>query len=324
MEHFTGIQKLDDILSRLKKVQSRDEHDDVMGELFKIAPDHLEALDTLYDANTYYRMSLIWCLIGQTTIPAMALFAKAIKDKDQYTRWAAAEALTKFTTHEASTLLVAALKDRSHLVKGTAVDAMSTFCDPDAVPQLEKISRSKFLQSKCTGHSKRGTQGTQGLPWRPLANASVERAGAVSLMRGVERDSCIFIERSTGDMIMIVINKKEVVGTRGDAGGKLWRSLRLLHEEDGMGVTLTDSILEPGFEMDLWQKHHLEACYCLEGVATLQELDSGTLHQIRPGTLYAMNNHDRHRIQAKTRMRIICTFYPALTGHEVHDADGSL
>lgn len=151
MQQFTGIRELDDILSRLENVQSRDEHDLVMQELFAIAPGHLHALEALYDAHTYYRMPLIWCLIGQTNIPAMALFAKAIKDRDQYTRWAAAEALSKFTTQEASTLLVAALKDRSHLVKGTAVNAMSVFCDPDAVPQLEKISRSKFLQNNAPG-----------------------------------------------------------------------------------------------------------------------------------------------------------------------------
>ena len=123
---------------------------------------------------------------------------------------------------------------------------------------------------------------------------------------------------------MIVKNRDEVAGTKGDASGDRWRSLRLLHQEDGMGVTLTDSILEPGFKMDLWQKNHLEACYCLEGEGTVVELDSGTVHQIRPGTLYAMNNHDRHRIEAITQMHVICTFYPALTGHEIHDADGSL
>lgn len=123
---------------------------------------------------------------------------------------------------------------------------------------------------------------------------------------------------------MLVRKMEEVIGTKGDASGELWRSLRLLHEEDGMHVTLTDTILEPGFKMSLWQKNHLEACYCIEGEGTVQELDSGTVHEVKPGTLYAMNNHDRHRIQAKTRMRILCTFYPALTGHEVHDADGSL
>lgn len=114
------------------------------------------------------------------------------------------------------------------------------------------------------------------------------------------------------------------MGTKGEAHGDKWHSLRLLHKEDGMGVTLTDSILEAGFEMQLWQKHHFEACYCLEGEGTVEELDTGTVHKIIPGTLYAMNDHDRHVIRAKTQMRVICTFYPALTGEEQHDGDGSL
>jgi L-ectoine synthase len=62
----------------------------------------------------------------------------------------------------------------------------------------------------------------------------------------------------------------------------------------------------------------------MEGEGTVEELDNGTIHEIRAGTLYAMNNHDRHRIKANTQMRVVCTFFPALTGDEVHDADGSL
>jgi L-ectoine synthase len=123
---------------------------------------------------------------------------------------------------------------------------------------------------------------------------------------------------------MIVKRLEDVVGTKGEAHGDKWHSMRLLHKEDGMGVTLTDSILEEGFEMTLWQKNHLEACYCLEGEGTVEELDTGNVHQIRPGTLYAMNNHDRHRIRVTKRMRLVCTFSPALTGREKHDADGSL
>ena len=123
---------------------------------------------------------------------------------------------------------------------------------------------------------------------------------------------------------MIVKTRADIIGTKGDAHGDKWRSLRLLHKEDGMGVTLTDTILEEGFEMVLWQKNHLEAIYCLEGEGTVEELDSGTIHEIKPGTLFAMNEHDRHRIRAKTRMRLVATFTPPLTGDEVHDADGSL
>jgi L-ectoine synthase len=123
---------------------------------------------------------------------------------------------------------------------------------------------------------------------------------------------------------MIVKTLENVSGTKGEAHGDKWHSMLLLHAEDGMGVTLTDSILEEGFEMTLWQKNHFEACYCLEGEGTVEELASGKVHDIKAGTLYAMNDHDRHRIHAKTRMRLICTIVPALSGTEIHDADGSL
>ena len=52
---------------------------------------------------------------------------------------------------------------------------------------------------------------------------------------------------------MIVKTRADVIGTRREASGAYWTSLRLLHREDGMGVNLTDSTLEPGFEMVLWQ-----------------------------------------------------------------------
>ncbi len=48
---------------------------------------------------------------------------------------------------------------------------------------------------------------------------------------------------------MIVKTLEDVVGTKGDAHGDKWHSLRLLHGEDGMGVTLSDSILESVFEL---------------------------------------------------------------------------
>lgn len=123
---------------------------------------------------------------------------------------------------------------------------------------------------------------------------------------------------------MIVRTLAELAGTRCDAHGDRWHSMRLLLAEDGMGVTLTDSILEAGFEMVLWQKRHLEACYCLEGRGTVEDLATGQVRGIEPGTLYAMNLHDRHRIRVEETMRVVCTFFPALTGAETHDKDGSL
>lgn len=123
---------------------------------------------------------------------------------------------------------------------------------------------------------------------------------------------------------MIVRSLESLLGTKAEKHGVKWHSIRLMHAEDGMGVTLADGILEAGFDMVLWQKNHLETCYCIEGEGTIEELANGTLHPIKPGTVYSMNDHDRHRIRITKRTRVICTFVPALTGEETHDADGSL
>jgi len=123
---------------------------------------------------------------------------------------------------------------------------------------------------------------------------------------------------------MIVKTLEDVVGTKGEVHGDKWHSMRLLHAADGMGVTLSDSILEAGFQTDLRRKNHLEGCYCLEGEGVVENLDSATVHEIKAGTLYAMNDHHRHRIRAMTRMRVICIFVPPLIGDEAHDADGAL
>lgn len=151
MSRITGVSELDDVLLRVKAAKDRDEYDTTMRDLFAIAPNYIEEISRLYDSDTYHKQPLIWCLIGQTSKPAMKLFSKAINDKDQYTRWAASEALSRFKTLEASKLLVESLKDRSHLVKGIAVRSMSKFRNPDAIPQLEKISASKYLQNSAPG-----------------------------------------------------------------------------------------------------------------------------------------------------------------------------
>ena len=148
---YTRIAALDAVLCRLEAATSRDEHDVIMSELAKIAPKHIGAIRDLFEANRYYRMALIWSLIGQTNEAAVSLFARAIVDRDPYTRWAAAEALAKCRTRRASSLLVAALKDRAHLVKQTAIEAMTRLRDPAAVAQLKKIIASEHLQRTAPG-----------------------------------------------------------------------------------------------------------------------------------------------------------------------------
>ena len=61
----------------------------------------------------------------------------------------------------------------------------------------------------------------------------------------------------------------------------------------------------------------------LEGEGVLTDMTTGCQYDIRPGTLYALDRHERHRLQVHKRMRVICTFVPPLSGGEIHKADGS-
>ena len=122
---------------------------------------------------------------------------------------------------------------------------------------------------------------------------------------------------------MIVRTKESLKGTKGEIRTPGWSSCRFLHTDDGMGVTLTDAILEPGLDQVFWYKNHLEAVYCIEGEGMLEDLETGRTYVINPGTLYALDQHDRHRLNVKTRMRVICIFVPPLVGGEIHDAEGS-
>ena len=122
---------------------------------------------------------------------------------------------------------------------------------------------------------------------------------------------------------MIVRTLDDVVGSDRDVAGEGWRSRRLLLRRDQLGFSLHDTTVEAGSELNLQYRHHLEACYCLEGEAELVDLASGERHAIGPGTMYALDQHDRHTLTVRRDLRLVCVFNPALTGAEVHDADGS-
>ncbi len=97
-------------------------------------------------------------------------------------------------------------------------------------------------------------------------------------------------------------------------------SRRFLLEADGMGYTVTDTIVRAGTKSLIEYKNHLEACYCIEGKGSVIEMD-GTEHIIEVGTMYALNNRDPHYLCGgeDTDLRLVCMFTPALQGDEHHD-----
>ena len=121
---------------------------------------------------------------------------------------------------------------------------------------------------------------------------------------------------------MIVRTLEGILGTERDVSAPTWTSRRLVLASDGMGFSLHDTVIEAGTETQMWYRHHLEAVYCIEGDGILEDVDRGEVHEIRAGTVYALDRHDRHVLRARTRMRMVCAFNPPCTGAEVHDEDG--
>lgn len=122
---------------------------------------------------------------------------------------------------------------------------------------------------------------------------------------------------------MILRTLEDIRDTEHDVSGPGWHSRRLIVRADGMGCSLSDTIVAAGTEQRLHYKHHLETNYCISGEGEVEDLTTGQVHPIRPGTVYALDKHDAHIVRAKTELRLVCVFHPALAGTETHQPDGS-
>jgi len=123
---------------------------------------------------------------------------------------------------------------------------------------------------------------------------------------------------------VIIRRLQEVLGTERDvqAPNGNWASRRLLLKNDAMGFSMHDTVIYAGTETYIWYKNHLEAVYCVAGRGEIKDLETGQVHHIHDGTLYALNGHERHYLTVFEDMRMICVFNPPLTGREVHTKDG--
>ena len=120
---------------------------------------------------------------------------------------------------------------------------------------------------------------------------------------------------------MIVKHLDHIVNTEDDIDTSTWNSRRLLLKKDEMGFSMHDTLIKAGTETLIWYRNHVEAVYCVEGEGEIEVVD-GEMYPIRPGTLYALDGHEKHLLRAKSQMRMVCVFNPPLTGREVHDPEG--
>ena len=121
---------------------------------------------------------------------------------------------------------------------------------------------------------------------------------------------------------MIVRALNDLIDTQRDMRGEFWASRRFLLAEDGVGFTLTETTMAAGSEHVMWYKHHIEANYIVAGEGEVENMASGEVFALAPGSVYLLDQHERHRLKAFTELRLVCVFTPALVGRETHDADG--
>jgi L-ectoine synthase len=122
---------------------------------------------------------------------------------------------------------------------------------------------------------------------------------------------------------VIVRDLQEAEKTERRVAAQNWESTRLLLKNDCMGFSLHVTTIYAGTETPMCYSNHLEAVLCIEGEGEVETVPGGKIHGIGPGVVYALDEHDRHLLRAKTKMRMVCVFNPPLVGKETHDSDGA-
>ncbi|ALX48595.1 ectoine synthase [Lentibacillus amyloliquefaciens] len=121
---------------------------------------------------------------------------------------------------------------------------------------------------------------------------------------------------------MIVKSLEDLIGTEDETYDENWSSRRFILKKDGVGFSMNDTIIKAGTENYFWYKNHIEAVYCIEGEGTIEKVENGDVYDIKAGTMYLLDENDKHILRAKTQMRMVCVFNPPLVGRETHNEEG--
>ena len=92
---------------------------------------------------------------------------------------------------------------------------------------------------------------------------------------------------------------------------------------DGVGFSLHDTILTPAPRPRWVRATTSRRCTASRGRARSGPRRPATTTPSRPGTMYVLDGHERHRLTAETDLRMVCVFNPPVTGEEVHDENGA-
>ena len=92
---------------------------------------------------------------------------------------------------------------------------------------------------------------------------------------------------------MLVRSLAEIEGTDADVTSDTWRSKRIILAKEGVGFSVHETTLYEGTESYFWYANHIEAVFITHGEGEIEDLATGEVHQLAPGTLYLLNDQDR-------------------------------
>jgi L-ectoine synthase len=121
---------------------------------------------------------------------------------------------------------------------------------------------------------------------------------------------------------MLVRSLAEIEDTDADIKSETWRSKRIILAKEGVGFSVHETTLYAGTESYFWYANHIEAVFITHGEGEIEDVATGEVHQLTPGTLYLLNDHDKHKVRVREEIRCVCVFNPPVTGREVHDENG--
>jgi L-ectoine synthase len=124
-------------------------------------------------------------------------------------------------------------------------------------------------------------------------------------------------------MIVRTLQEAEKTARRIVSPDGNWESTRLLLQKDQMGFSFHITTIYAGAEFQMHYKSHLEAVYCLSGEGEVETHSDGKKYPVLPGTLYNLDQHDKHTLRASQELKLVCVFNPPLHGTETHNAQGA-
>ncbi|GGG02583.1 L-ectoine synthase [Rhodococcoides trifolii] len=123
---------------------------------------------------------------------------------------------------------------------------------------------------------------------------------------------------------MIVRTTKEITGTDRDIASDdgQWVSKRIVLGGDKVGFSFHETTIAAGTVNNFHYANHVEAVWLVEGEGTLTDRETGETYELGPGSMYLLDGHERHTVEPRTEMRMLCVFNPPVVGNERHDENG--